>query len=596
MIQNNKRSLFFLLLIPFFTFALSHRVLAQCPESNLSQNLGNDVNSHTNCGQVFTASCSGNIVSVTVVYNLVPVSTQDRILNIRDGDLPTSPIIHTQVIPYSSLVLGANVFVLSTPVPINAFEVNAWEITDTAASVGSADGISWNSAGSYTGGDAWFSGSILAGFDITFEVQINTCLVSTGTDTITACDSLAWIDGNTYSANNNTATFNLVGGAANGCDSLVTLDLTIVNSATSTDTVTACNAYVWIDGITYSASNDTATFNFVGGAANGCDSLVILDLTIVNSATGTDTVTACNTYVWMDGITYSVSNDTATFNFVGGAANGCDSLVTLDLTIVNSATGTDTVTACNAYVWMDGITYSASNDTATFNFVGGAANGCDSLVTLDLTIVNSATGTDAVTACDAFAWMDGITYSASNDTATFNFVGGAANGCDSLVTLDLIINTVNTGVTQNGLALTSDAGNATYQWLNCDIGNSIISGETNQSFTPTLNGNYAVAVTENGCTDTSSCMSITVVGIIKSDFNFDFVIYPNPNSGKFIIEFKSTSHNTRIDIYDMLGKKIVNINSAEHKTSIDISNKPKGIYMVKITDDGKTTFQKITNQ
>ena len=47
-----------------------------------------------------------------------------------------------------------------------------------------------------------------------------------GTDTRTSCDSLTWIDGITYTSNNNTAMFNIVAGASNGCDSLVSLDLT----------------------------------------------------------------------------------------------------------------------------------------------------------------------------------------------------------------------------------------------------------------------------------------------------------------------------------------------------------------------------------
>ena len=123
------------------------------------------------------------------------------------------------------------------------------------------------------------------------------------------------------------------------------------------------------------------------------------------------------------------------FNIPGGAANGCDSLVTLDLTISNAVNGTDTQTACGSYTWIDGITYTASNNTATFNIPGGAANGCDSLVTLDLTISNSVNGTDTQTACDSYTWIDGNTYTASNNTATFNIPGGAASGCDSLVTL-----------------------------------------------------------------------------------------------------------------------------------------------------------------
>ena len=57
-------------------------------------------------------------------------------------------------------------------------------------------------------------------------------------------------------------------------------------------------------------------------------------------------------------------------------------------------------------------TYTASNNTATFTIPGGAANGCDSLVTLDLTISNAVNGTDTQTPVDSIHWIDGNTYTA----------------------------------------------------------------------------------------------------------------------------------------------------------------------------------------
>ena len=68
--------------------------------------------------------------------------------------------------------------------------------------------------------------------------------------------------------------------------------------------------------------------------------------------------------------------------------------MTLDLTISNTVNGTDTQAACGTFTWIDGNIYTTSNNTATFTIVGGAANGCDSLVTLDLTISNTVNGTD----------------------------------------------------------------------------------------------------------------------------------------------------------------------------------------------------------
>lgn len=67
--------------------------------------------------------------------------------------------------------------------------------------------------------------------------------------------------------------------------------------------------------------------------------------------------------------------------------------------------------------------------------------------------------------------------------------------------------------TQNGSLLTADTVGASYQWLDCDNNYMIINGETNQSYTPAITGNYAVEVTLNGCVDTSACFLVDYTGI-----------------------------------------------------------------------------------
>lgn len=530
---------------------------------------------------------------MTVVYNTVPTKTQDRVLKIRDGALPTSPVIHSQIIPYNTIVLGANVFTITAPVGMNANEVNCWEITDSANtswSAWAADGISLNANGAYSGGNAWFVPSAPSTYDITFAVQIGpTCVTSNGIDTRTECDSLTWLDGITYTSNNNTATHLIPGGTSNGCDSLVTLDLTIVSSTTGIDTRTECNSLVWIDGLTYTTSNNTATYSMVGAASNGCDSLVSLDLTIINSATSTDSRTECDSLVWIDGLTYKSSNNTATYNLPGAASNGCDSLVSLDLTIMNSATGTDTRNECKPFTWIDGITYTASNTTATHNLTGAAANGCDSLVSLDLTYY-TPTGIDTRTTCDSLTWIDGITYFSDNNTATFNIVGGSAQGCDSLVTLDLTVINVDRGITQSGTSLSSNATGATYQWLDCDNAYSPIPGETAKTFNPQSNGNYAVAVTQNNCSDTSSCININSIGIVENSALHNVIIYPNPASELLTIEC-SGAFVDEVSIIDLTGK-IYQIEK-KGKTVFDISRLPKGIYFIHMSKDNEIITEKL---
>jgi len=102
-----------------------------------------------------------------------------------------------------------------------------------------------------------------------------------------------------------------------------------------------------------------------------------LDLTLLTSSTGTDTRSECDSYTWIDGNTYTSSNNTAAFNIVGGAIGGCDSLVTLDLTIYNSLFSSDTTVNYVSNIEFQSVspkTYIDSTDSLT------SVTGCDSLI------------------------------------------------------------------------------------------------------------------------------------------------------------------------------------------------------------------------
>ncbi len=392
--------------------------------------------SSAGCDSIVTLDLTiNNVVTGTDVQTACNTYTWiDGITYNASTNTPTFTIVGGGSTGCDSIVtldLTINNFVTGTDVQI-ACNTYTW-----------IDGITYN-ASTNTPTFTIVGGSS-AGCDSTVTLNLTINTVATGTDVHTACNSYTWIDGITYNASTNTPTFTILGGSSTGCDSIVTLNLTINNFVTGTDVHTACNSYTWIDGITYNASTNTPTFTIVGGSSTGCDSIVTLNLTINNVVTGTDVQTACNSFTWIDGITYNASTNTPTFTIVGGSVSGCDSIVTLDLTINNVVTGTDVQTACNSYTWIDGITYNASTNTPTFTIVGGSSTGCDSIVTLNLTINNVVTGTDVQTACNTYTWIDGITYNASTNTPTFTIVGGSVSGCDSIVTLDLTINNFVTG-------------------------------------------------------------------------------------------------------------------------------------------------------
>lgn len=240
------------------------------------------------------------------------------------------------------------------------------------------------------------------------------------------CNSYFW-HGNTYSA---TGMYYDTLTSVNGCDSIVTLNLTIYGDSYQTETASACESYTWHDS-TYTASTDSATW--IGISPFGCDSVVTLHLTIYHPVYVTDVQEACGAFTWIDGVTYTNSTNTPIYTLA--SSGGCDSIVTLNLTIKQiPQAGHDTIVTCDSFTWIDGITYTSSNNTALYNIP--TANGCDSTVYLHLTVSHNTTDSYA-TACDSYTWTDGNTYTTSG---AYQQVLTSANGCDSTLVLNLTIN------------------------------------------------------------------------------------------------------------------------------------------------------------
>ncbi|MGH1338689.1 MAG: hypothetical protein ACRBFS_21425, partial [Aureispira sp.] len=129
--------------------------------------------------------------------------------------------------------------------------------------------------------------------------------------------------------------------------------------------------------------------------------------------------------------------------------------ITLNL-ICNPTSSTITEASCGPYISPSGIVYTMSG--VYMDTIQNIA-GCDSVVTINLTINNSSIGTDVQMACDSFTWMDGNTYIASNNTATFTLTN--ATGCDSIITLDLTINSPTICTPQICLSTTNITSTAT---------------------------------------------------------------------------------------------------------------------------------------
>jgi hypothetical protein len=353
-----------------------------------------------------------------------------------------------------------------------------------------------------------------------------------------------------------------------GCDSvLVTLNLTVNNLSSSSISYSTCDPYDW-NGQVY---NSTGVYTATLTNALGCDSVVTLNLTI-NSTTNSITQSACASYLWNNN-TYT-SSGVYVDTLVNAA--GCDSIETLYLTIFNGVSDVTTQTACNSYNW-NGQTYSQSGVYTSLDTCAGSVN----LIydTLILTINNNFSNTVTVAECSSYNW-NGQTYTASG---TYTYAGQTSAGCDSVVTLNLTINNVTATATLNSANNTISASpGISYQWINC-AGNSPISGATNQIFSPTANGSYAVIVTSNDCSDTSNCVVVAGLGIKEIDSQ-NLLVKPNPASSEITIQgFKQTLKVKSISITNIEGRVVLMKSVLDDTNSvIDISNLRSGIYFVNV--------------
>lgn len=356
---------------------------------------------------------------------------------------------------------------------------------------------------------------------------------------------------------------------ANGCSFMTSTMLSQPAPIESSFFQTTCDSYTW-NGVSYTTSGQYIQHLV---AVNGCDSAVTLNLNVLNSTNSFLSESVCDTYS-LNGQIYTSSG---VYSQVLTNAMGCDSIITLDLTVAHSTTADLIITACDSYS-LNGQVYTSSG---VYSQVLTNVAGCDSLITLNLTLHSATSSESNQTACGSFTWeANGQTYF---NSGTYNHTLTNSLGCDSLLTLNLTLlpltvpNIINQGDT---LLFVNEIG--AYQWIDCTT-ELPIQGETSATFEPSHNGNYAVILTNtSNCADTSLCVVIASLANIPS-YPDDFVyIFPNPTNG--FLNVASNSFKGNIQIYDAAGR-IVYQGSMDQNTLINLSNAEPGMYFLHLIND-----------
>lgn len=378
----------------------------------------------------------------------------------------------------------------------------------------------------------------------------------------------------------------------------------------------AATSYTWTLPSGWSGTSTTnsidATVGTTGGvitvianSACGNSSQQTINVTVSSNIPNQPVTINGNLTVCANGNqTYTVANNPIATSYTWTLPSGWSGTSTTNSinSTVGTSGGTITVTANNACgsSTPQETTVSVANIPDQPDIISGAITLCaNENETYSVTNDPSAT---------SYTWVLPSGWSGVSTTNSINVTGGtiggtitvtANNTCGSSTpqTANINVNTIDNTVDLSGLTLTSNQTGAVYQWLDCDNGNAPIPGETTQSFTPSVNGNYAVEITLNGCTETSSCIVVNSVGITESKTD-NSIVFPNPGNGIYTIIGENFQGNTSVTIYTTEGKTIFQQSGLFGKDiiMIDISSHPQGIYLLEIDNQNTLVYSKIIKQ
>ena len=220
--------------------------------------------------------------------------------------------------------------------------------------------------------------------------------------------------------------------SAGGCDSLLIVNLIVLDPVEGSTNATICA------GATYTEydinATETGVYQTMLTSTDGCDSLLNVNLTVAEALTSEMDATVC------DGDTYTFYDITATetgsYNTTITNEDGCDSTITVYLTVDQPIIEAVDMTFCEGetFIYYDINTTEAGEYETVFT----AANGCDSTVVVNLEMINTTSSflTEYVCEGDTFIFYD----ISATESGLYTHTLTNAMGCDSLITVDLTVN------------------------------------------------------------------------------------------------------------------------------------------------------------
>ena len=189
------------------------------------------------------------------------------------------------------------------------------------------------------------------------------------------------------------------------------------------------------------------------------------------------------------------------------------------------------------------------------------------------------------------------TYVTNPTSTTTISVEAMYNSCpvfSNISTINVVI--VNaTANKMNDTTAMAVATGASYQWIDCGTGLAV-AGETSQTFITTATGNYKVAVTQNGCSDTSSCYNLikSYAGIDEGKIE-SLEVFPSPATSVLTVKTDNIQISSVV-IMEVSGKIISTTSPNNRTVKLDVANLPSGIYLLQVVTEKGTEVRRFIKQ
>jgi len=346
------------------------------------------------------------------------------------------------------------------------------------------------------------------------------------------------------------------------CDSIITTIVTLIPASTFSQNPLICVGC----SFTLPSGNSVTTagtYYDTLTATNGCDSVITTNLSVVTSFTSSQNPSICSgdSFTLPDGTFTTIAG---TYIDTIPSVGGCDSIITTTISSIAPSTSSVNPILCigNSYTLPSG---NSVTTAGTYYDTLIAKNGCDSIITTTLVYNPNSTSAASPVICAGQSYT--LPSGNSITTAgTYYDTIIAKNGCNSIVTTTLTVNTSPVVTISSDITITEGdnttlnaTGGGTYNWyptngLNDSTSASVIAK-------PLQTTTYCVEVTNsNGCKDTA-CVTVTVEIKCAIEANLGIPNAFSPNNDAVNDEFCLQGWDDciqmfKITIFDRWGEKV----------------------------------------